>query len=89
MPILTVRVSHRIAIHYEPSSSSAFYFGSYGIYPIIPAIQTFLRRNYSAGFKRGTTAGSEQQSQRPIPLPIHPVHGKTFDPETTYLTSHC
>jgi len=41
----TEKGSHWLAIHFEPKSSSAFYFDSYGISPIIPAIQTFLRRN--------------------------------------------
>jgi hypothetical protein len=41
----TEKGSHWLAIHFEPKSSSAFYFDSYVISPIIPAIQTFLRRN--------------------------------------------
>jgi len=41
----TEKGSHWLEIHFEPKSSSAFYFNSYGISTIIPAIQTFLRRN--------------------------------------------
>jgi hypothetical protein len=45
IPIRTQKDSHWLAIHFEPKSSSAFYFDAYGISLIIPAIQTFLRRN--------------------------------------------
>jgi hypothetical protein len=37
--------THRLAIHLEPRSSTAFYFDSYGLTPDIPDIQSFLRRN--------------------------------------------
>ena len=41
----TERVSHWLAIHLEPRSSSAYFFDSYGIFPFITTIQAFLRRN--------------------------------------------
>ena len=41
----TDRGSHRLAIHFEPRSSSAYFFDSYGIFPIIPTIEEFLSRN--------------------------------------------
>ena len=41
----TERGSHWLAIHFEPTSSSAYYFDSYGIFPIIPTIQEFLKLN--------------------------------------------
>jgi len=37
--------SHWLAIHFKPRSSIAYYFDSYGIFPIIPTIHAFLRRN--------------------------------------------
>ena len=37
--------SHWLAIHFEPKSSTAYYFDSYGILPFIPTIHAFLRRN--------------------------------------------
>ena len=42
---LTERGSHWLAIHFEPRSSSAYYFDSYGIFLIIPTMQAFLKRN--------------------------------------------
>jgi hypothetical protein len=39
--------SHWLAICLEPKSSSAFYFDSYGLTPLVPAIQSFLRRTSS------------------------------------------
>ena len=39
--------SHWLAIRLEPKSSSAFYFDSYGLPPLVPAIQSFLRRTSS------------------------------------------
>ena len=41
----TERGSHWLAIHLEPRSSSAYYFDSYGLFPFVPAIRSFLRRN--------------------------------------------
>jgi len=37
--------SHWLAIRLEPRSSTAFYFDSYGLYPHILTIQSFLKRN--------------------------------------------
>jgi len=37
--------SHWLAIHFEPKSSKAFYFHSYGHPQFISHIQAFLRRN--------------------------------------------
>jgi hypothetical protein len=37
--------THWLAIRLEPTSSTAFYFDSYGLSPQIPDIQLFLRRN--------------------------------------------
>jgi hypothetical protein len=39
--------SHWLAIRLEPKSSSAFYFDSYGLPPLVPAVQSFLRRTSS------------------------------------------
>jgi hypothetical protein len=41
----TEKGTHWLAIHIQPKSSCSFYFDSYGFEPIIPTIQTFLRRN--------------------------------------------
>ena len=41
----TEGVSHWLAIRLTPRSSSAFYFDSYGIVPLVPAIQAFLKRH--------------------------------------------
>ena len=41
----TERGSHWLAIHFETRSSRAYYFDSYGIFPIIPTILDFLKRN--------------------------------------------
>jgi len=35
------KVSHWLAIHFEPKASSAYYFDSYGIYPLVPTIHAF------------------------------------------------
>jgi len=37
--------SHWLAIHFEPRSSTAYYFDSYGFLPFIRTIHAFLRRN--------------------------------------------
>ena len=37
--------SHRLAVHFRPKSSSAYYLDSYGILPLIPRIQAFIKRN--------------------------------------------
>ena len=41
----TEKVSHRLAVHFLPKSSSAYYFDSYGILPLVPDIEAFIRRN--------------------------------------------
>jgi len=37
--------SHLIAIRFKPRSSSAYYFDAYGIIPLLPSIQTFIRHH--------------------------------------------
>jgi len=46
MPIAThtERVSHWLAVHFRPKSSSAYYFVSYGIVSLVPSIQAFTKR---------------------------------------------
>jgi len=41
----TEKGSHWLAVHLRPKFSSAYYFDSYGIVPLVPAIQAFIRRN--------------------------------------------
>jgi len=41
----TEKGSHLLAVHLRLRSSSAYYFDSYGIVPLVPAIQAFIRRN--------------------------------------------
>ena len=41
----TERGSHCLDIRITPRSSSAYYFESYGIIPLVPSIQAFLKRN--------------------------------------------
>jgi hypothetical protein len=41
----TEKGSHWVAINIHPKSSSAFYYDSYGLPPLIPSTQKFLRRN--------------------------------------------
>ena len=41
----TERASHWLAVQFRPKSSSAYYFDSYGIVPLVPAIQTFIEGN--------------------------------------------
>jgi len=40
--------SHWLAVHFRPKSSSAYYFDSYGIIPLVPDIQAFIKRNCTA-----------------------------------------
>jgi hypothetical protein len=40
----TEKGSHWLAIHFETKASSAYYFDSYGISPLVPTINAFLRR---------------------------------------------
>ena len=44
----TEKGSHWLAIHFERKASSAYYFDSYGISPLVPAIHAFLRPALSA-----------------------------------------
>ena len=37
--------SHWLAVHFRPKSSSDYYFDSYGIVPLVPSIQAFMKRN--------------------------------------------
>jgi len=39
------RGSHWLAVHLRPKSSSAYYFDSYGIIPLVPHIQAFMKRS--------------------------------------------
>jgi len=41
----TEKGSHWLALHLRPKSSSAYYFDSYGIVPLVPAILAFIKRN--------------------------------------------
>jgi hypothetical protein len=41
----TEKGSHWLAVHFFPKSSSAYYFDSYGILPLVPDIEAFIRRN--------------------------------------------
>ena len=43
----TEKVSHWLAVHFRPTSFSAYYFDSYGFLPLVPDIQAFIRRNYT------------------------------------------
>ena len=41
----TEGVSHRLGVHFRLKSSSAYYFGSYGILPLVASIQAFNKSN--------------------------------------------
>ena len=41
----TEKGSHWLAVHFFPKSASAYYFDSYGILPLVPDIEAFIRRN--------------------------------------------
>jgi len=41
----TEKCSHWLAVHLRPKFSSVYYFDSYGIVPLVPAIQAFITRN--------------------------------------------
>jgi len=41
----TEKVSHWLPEHFLPKSSSAYFFDSYGIVPLVPDIAAFIRRN--------------------------------------------
>jgi hypothetical protein len=36
--------SHWVAVHLDTRSSSGYFFDSYGLFPLVPAIRDFLRR---------------------------------------------
>jgi len=42
----TEKRSHWLAVHLRPKSSNAYYFDSYGIVPLVPAFQAFIKRNF-------------------------------------------
>jgi hypothetical protein len=37
--------SYWVAVHLDTRSSSGYYFDSYGLFPLVPAMQHFIRRN--------------------------------------------
>jgi hypothetical protein len=41
----TVRGTHWLAIRLTPSSSSAYNYDSYGLVPLVPTVQAFLKRH--------------------------------------------
>ena len=41
----TERCLHWLVIRLTPLSSSAYYFDSYGIVPLVPSIKAYIRRN--------------------------------------------
>jgi hypothetical protein len=84
----TEKGSHWLAINFETKSSSAIYYDSFVISPIIPTIQTFLRRNCTAKNNTVQLQGLNS-SLRPILLPIHPVHGQRLLRETIHRLFHC
>ena len=43
----TEGVSHWLAVHFRPESSSAYYFDTYGIIPLVPDILTSIRRKFT------------------------------------------
>ena len=45
---LTEICSDWLAVHLQPKFSSAYFFDSYGIMPLVPDIAAFLRRNSTA-----------------------------------------
>ena len=42
----TEGISHWLAAHFRPKYSSPYYFGLYGIVPLVPEIQAYFKRNY-------------------------------------------
>jgi len=42
----TEKSSHWLAVQLRPKSSNAYYLDSYGIVPLVHAIQAFIQRNY-------------------------------------------
>jgi len=54
----TEKCSHRLAVHFLPKYSSAYFFDSYGIVPPFPDISAFIRRNYTVcDYKRRQLQG--------------------------------
>ena len=43
----TGKGSHWLPVHFRPKSSSSYYFDSYGIVPLVPDIEAFIRRNFT------------------------------------------
>jgi hypothetical protein len=76
----TERGSHWLVIRLTPRSSSAYYFDSYGIIPLVPSIQAFLKHNCTIWEYNKTTAGPEQQCLWPVLLSFHPLHEQGLHP---------
>jgi len=54
----TEGISHWLAVHFRPKSSRAYYFDSYGILPLLPSFQAFIKRNSKAwGYNRRQLQG--------------------------------
>jgi len=50
--------SHCLAVHFRLKSSSAYHFDSYGILPLLPSFQAFIKRNSKAwGYNRRQLQG--------------------------------
>ena len=77
--------SHWLAIRFEPRSSRAYYFDSFGRLPHIATIQDFLRRNLKSRIQRNTTTRPHHYTMRPILLSVRPTHGPRLLAETVCL----
>jgi len=72
--------SHWLAISLTPRSSSAYYFDSYGIVPLVPSIQAFSLHNctiwdYNKKQLQGLTS-----DVWPVLLSFRPLHGQGLHP---------
>ena len=75
----TGKGSHWVAVQFQPKSSSAYYFDSYGMPPtLVPAIHEFIRRN-CAGWDYNS-GQPDQHRLRQVRLPVRPLRGPGVRP---------
>jgi len=79
-----------LAVQLRPKSSSAYYFDSYGIVPLVPNIQAFIKRNCRTwDYNRRQMQGLSNDAFGKVLLYIPPLHGSGLHNEKIHLAIRC
>lgn len=64
-----------LAVYFNTKDRSAYYFDSYGLYPFVPSILNFVRRNSLTWRYNRRQLQCHQRHLRRVRLPVCPSHG--------------